>query len=80
MEKNSMIEALVMISLLAENLAKQLILEEELEKQPTIAIKVVCRKKDSLPELPAVLTNLGKTLHTVADALEQEVQNHGNAL
>lgn len=80
MEKNSMIEALVMISLLAENLAKQLIVEEELENQPTIAIKVVCRKKDSLPELPAVLTNLGKTLHTVADALEQEVQSHGNAL
>ena len=80
MERNSMIEALVMISLLAENLAKQLIVEEELEKQPTIAIKVVCRKKDSLPELPAVLTNLGKTLHTVADALEQEVQSHGNAL
>ena len=80
MEKNSMIEALVMISLLAENLAKQLIVEEELEKQPTIAIKVVCRKKDSLPELPAVLTNLGKTLHTVADALEQEVHSHGNTL
>lgn len=83
MERNSMIEALVMISLLAENLAKQLIVEEELEKQPTVAIKVVCKKKnaeDSSPELPAVLTNLGKTLHTVADALEQEVQSHGNAL
>lgn len=83
MERNIMIEALVMISLLAENLAKQLIVEEELEKQPAIAVKVVCRKKnaeDSSPELPAVLTNLGKTLHTVADALEQEVQSHGNAL
>ena len=80
MERNSMIEALVMISLLAENLAKQLIVEEELEKQPTIAVKVVCRKKDSSPELPAVLTDLGKTLHTVADALEQEVHSHGNAL
>ena len=80
MERNSMIEALVMISLLAENLAKQLIVEEELEKQPTIAVKVVCRKKESSPELPAVLTDLSETLHTVADALEQEVHSHGNAL
>lgn len=80
MERNSMIEALVMISLLAENLAKQLIVEEELGKQSTIAVKVVCRKKDSSPELPTVLTDLGKTLHTVANALEQEVQSHGNAL
>lgn len=47
MERNSMIEALVMISLLAENLAKQLIVEEELEKQPTVAIKVVCKKKNA---------------------------------
>lgn len=80
MERNSMIEALVMISLLAENLAKQLMVEEELEKQPTIAVKIVCRKKDSSPELPAIFTDLGKTLHTVADALEQEVSTHGNAL
>ena len=80
MERNSMIEALVIISLLAENLAKQLMVEEELKKQSTVAIKVVCKKKDSSPELPAVLTDLGKTLHTVADALEQEVHSHGNAL
>ena len=53
MERNSMIEALVMISLLAENLAKQLIVEEEIEKQSTIAAKVVCRKKKSCM-LPAV--------------------------
>lgn len=80
MERNSMIEALVMISLLAENLAKQLMVEEELEKQPTVAIKVVCRKKDASPELPDVLTDFGKTLHTVADALEQEVHSHGHTL
>lgn len=83
MERNSMIEALVMISLLAENLAKQLIVEEELEKQPTLAIKVVCRRKEAKeasPELLAVLTDLGKTLHTVADALEQEVHSHGYTL
>ena len=80
MERNSMIEALVMISLLAENLAKQLMVEEELKKQSTVAIKVVCKKKDSSPELPAVLTDLGKTLHTVADALEQEVHSHGYTL
>lgn len=79
MERNSMIEALVMISLLAENLAKQLMVEEELEKQPTVAIKVVCRKKnaeDASPELPAVLADLNETLHTVADALEQEVHSY----
>lgn len=50
MERNSMIEALVMISLLAENLAKQLIVEEELEKCPeqasTITINIVCKEKE----------------------------------
>lgn len=46
MERNSIIDALIMISLLAENLAKQLIVEESLEKQPDIIVKVVCRKKE----------------------------------
>ncbi len=50
MEKNSMIEALVMISLLAENLAKQLIVEEELEKPPdqlpVVTINIICKKKE----------------------------------
>jgi len=46
MERNSMIEALVMISLLAENLAKQLIVEEELEKQPVLTIAVVSKEKE----------------------------------
>lgn len=50
MERNSMIEALVMISLLAENLAKQLIVEEELEKYPeqasTVTINIVCKEKE----------------------------------
>lgn len=47
MKKKSIIETLVMISILAENLAKQLIAEEELEKHPNIKIRVKCRKKEA---------------------------------
>lgn len=47
MERNSMIEALVMISLLAENLAKQLIVEEELEKRSVLTIMVVSKEKEA---------------------------------
>ena len=47
MKRKCIIETLVMISLLAENLAKQLIAEEELEKHPVIKVKVKCRKKEA---------------------------------
>lgn len=46
MKRKGIIETLVMISLLAENLAKQFIAEEELEKHPVIKVKVRCRKKE----------------------------------
>ena len=45
MKRKGIIETLVMISLLAENLAKQFI-AEELEKHPVIKVKVKCRKKE----------------------------------
>ena len=47
MKRKSIIETLVMISLLVENLAKHFIAEEELEKHPVIKIKVKCRKKEA---------------------------------
>ena len=47
MKRKGIIETLVMISLLADNLARQLIAEEELEKHPVIKVKVKCRKKEA---------------------------------
>jgi len=51
MERNSMIDELIMISILAENLAKKLIVEEELEKIDSapskITINISCTKKEA---------------------------------
>ena len=51
MERNSMIDELIMISILAENLAKELIVEEELEKIDSapskVTINISCTKKEA---------------------------------
>lgn len=48
-QMDSIIETLILISLLAENLAKQFMVEQELAKLPAIHVKCSCKKKEVNP-------------------------------